>query len=470
MALVAGVDASTQSTTVEIRDLDDGHVVARASAPHPTTTPPVSEQDPERWWEAFQQAWHAVGAPRVAAISVAGQQHGAVLLDAERRVLRPALLWNDTRAAPDAGWLRSQVPDDQWAAAVGSVPVAAFTISKLSWVHRSEPTIWEQVAHVLLPHDWITARLTGLLASGGTPTTDRGDASGTGYWSPGSGEYRTDLLAVVDRTRDWTSALPRVAGPTEVVGECDGAAVAPGTGDNMAAALGLALAPGDAVMSVGTSGTVYARVDAPTSDPAAAVAGFADATGGFLPLVCTLNGAKVLDAVRRLLDVDHAGFDDLAFAAPAGGPTLVPYFDGERVPDLPDATGRIVGLRSDVSREQLARSAIDGVVCGLLDGLDALRGHARVDGQLVLTGGAARSAALRATVAGLCDLPVVVAPVDESVAAGACVQAAAVADSVAVDHVAERWGLAARTPVEPRDLDVDEIRGRFAEARAGYGA
>ncbi|MEX2625844.1 MAG: FGGY family carbohydrate kinase, partial [Ilumatobacteraceae bacterium] len=358
MVLVAGVDTSTQSTTVEIRDADGGEVVARASAPHPVTTPPVSEQDPAAWWSAFERAWAQVGGPEVAAVAVAGQQHGLVPLDADRRVMRPALLWNDTRSAPDAGWLRSQIPDEQWADAVGSVPVAALTIAKLSWLHRSEPDVWERLAHVVLPHDWMTARLTGALDVGGPLVTDRGDASGTGYWSAASGSYRDDLLAVVDGERDWTEVVPRVATPDEPVGTWvggtrtvamssssdgmgAGALVAPGTGDNMAAALGLALAPGDAVMSIGTSGTVYARSERPTHDRSGAVAGFADATGGFLPLVCTLNGAKVLDAVRRLLGVDHDELDRLALAAEQGGPPLVPYLDGERVPDLPDATGRL---------------------------------------------------------------------------------------------------------------------------------
>ncbi|MEX2625991.1 MAG: FGGY-family carbohydrate kinase, partial [Ilumatobacteraceae bacterium] len=170
--------------------------------------------------------------------------------------------------------------------------------------------------------------------------------------------------------------------------------------------------------------------------------------------------------------VDHDELDRLALAAEQGGPTLVPYLDGERVPDLPDATGRLVGLRSDVSREQLARAAIDGVVCGLLDGLDALRTHATVSGRLVLTGGATRSVAVRAAVAALCDLPVVTAPVEESVAAGACVQAAAVLGRESPDLVAERWGLAERTPVEPMraGIDVSDVRGRYAEARRELGA
>jgi len=476
--LVAGVDSSTQSTKVVVRDADTGAVVASASAPHPTTTPPISEQDPVAWWRAFEQAWDGVGAPQVAAISVGAQQHGAVVLDTDGVVIRPALLWNDTRSAPDAGWLRSQLDggDRSWADRIGSVPVAAFTAAKLSWLHRSEPDHWSRLASVVLPHDWMTARLVaagdGHAANGhrtGGFTTDRGDASGTGYWSPATGEYCYDVLELIDRERDWSGALPRVAAPDEVIGRFGSAVVAPGTGDNMAAALGLALGPGDVVISIGTSGTVFTRSATPTADASGAVAGFADAAGGFLPLVCTLNGAKVLDAVRRLLGVDHDEFDRLAFAGSSDGLTLLPYFDGERVPDRPDATGLLVGLRSDVSREQFARAAVEGVVCGLLDGLDALRAHAEVTGHVVLTGGASRSTAVRAVLAGLCDRPVVLGATDEAVAAGACVQAAAVWGREPVETVYRRWHLSSRTPVTPVETSsnaVDEIRERHARAAA----
>jgi xylulokinase len=209
VAFVAGVDSSTQSTKVEIRDLDSGDIVGRGSAPHPAVTPPASEQDPQSWWDAFEIAWSQAvgqlpgdaGESSIAAISVAGQQHGMVALDAGDRPVHPAKLWNDTESAPDAGWLLSQLAasDDgaaSWAEAVGSVPVAAFTVTKLSWLHRTHPAAWARIAKVLLPHDHLTHLMTGRY------TTDRGDASGTGYWSPSTGEYRWDLLALIDRQRD----------------------------------------------------------------------------------------------------------------------------------------------------------------------------------------------------------------------------------------------------------------------------
>ena len=207
--LVAGIDSSTQSTKVEVRDLVTGALVARGAAPHPATTPPRSEQDPYSWWAAFERAWEAAGSPTVEALSVAGQQHGMVVLDEDREVIRPAKLWNDTETAADSDWLIKQLPGGvaEWAAAVGSVPVAAFTVTKLSWLHRSEPDHWARIAHVLLPHDWMTFRLTGELV------TDRGDASGTGYWSPSQGGYRWDVLSIIDKDRDWSMVLPAWPAP-----------------------------------------------------------------------------------------------------------------------------------------------------------------------------------------------------------------------------------------------------------------
>jgi xylulokinase len=469
MVLVAGVDSSTQSTKVQVRDLDTGVVVATGSAPHPPTTPPRSEQAPQAWWGAFESAFAAAGTPTIEAISVTAQQHGLVALDPEREVIRPAKLWNDTESAPDADWLVRQLAGgtDDWAAAVGSVPVAAFTITKLSWLHRSEPDHWARLAHVLLPHDWMTFRLSGALV------TDRGDASGTGYWSPASGEYRWDLLAIVDRDRDWSDAVPKVLGPVEAAGEWNGVVVGPGTGDNMATALGLGLRPGDAVVSVGTSGTVFARADAPTHDGTGAVAGFADATGAYLPLVCTLNAAKVLDATARLLGCDHERFDELALSCPpgSGGMVLLPYFDGERVPNRPTATGQVAGLRSDVQPEQLARAAVEGVVCGLLDGLDALRTQGVAAGRVLLVGGAARSRAVRQVLADLAGVPVVVPNVEEAAATGAAVQATAVLTGESTDEVAERWRLGGGDEQAPTAAAsaADDVRAAYEALRDRTG-
>ena len=363
MPLVAGVDSSTQSTKVELRDLVTGKVIGAGRAAHPIAGPPRSEQAPDAWWAALATAMTAAlgsagpggRASEVVTVAVAAQQHGLVVLDDQGEVLRPAKLWSDTESAEDADRLVARLGAAEWSDACGSVPVPAFTIAKLSWLRRCEPDTFARIGHLLLPHDWLTYCLTGRFV------TDRGDASGTGYWSPRGAKYRIDLLELIDRDKDWASALPTVLGPWEQAGSLTaeaaaalglpvGTPVAAGTGDNMAGALGTGLRPGEVAISIGTSGTVFAQSEQPVQDPTGAIAGFADATGRYLPLVCTLNATLVTAAISRLLSVDHSGLDDLALAAPSGcdGLVLVPYLVGERTPNRPDATGTLEGIRSDV--------------------------------------------------------------------------------------------------------------------------
>ena len=470
MPLVVGVDSSTSACKVQVRDADTGAVRAVGRAAHPPTSPPRSEQHPAVWEQAFHAACADAALPSTEApsgISVAAQQHGLVVLGDDGHVLRPAKLWNDTESAPDTGMLLAALPGGRadWAAACGSVPLPSFTIAKLHWLRRCEPETFRSVATVLLPHDWLTFRLTG------RRTTDRGDASGTGYWSPREARYRDDLLHLVSDDVDWAAALPEVLAPDAVAGEWRGAGitVAAGTGDNMAAALGLGLRPGDLALSLGTSGTAFTVSNEATADPTGTVAGFADATGRYLPLVCTMNATRVTDAVARLLGVNQAQFDALALEAPAGagGLVLVPYLDGERTPNRPDASGVLTGLRTDVTPAQLARAAVEGVVCNLLAGADAL-GPETADGTVFLVGGASHSAAYRRVVADLTGRPVRVPAEDELVAAGAAVQAAAVHHGRDVAQVAEAWGLGRGETVEP-DGSVDRaaVRAAYADAVAG---
>jgi xylulokinase len=429
MTLVAGIDSSTQACKVVVRDAETGRLARQGRAAHPGGT----EVDPEAWWAALQEAVaEAGGLDDVEAVAVAAQQHGCVCLDGDGHVVRPALLWNDTRSAAAASELVTELGPGAdggraWAEAVGSVPVAAFTVTKLRWLADHEPDNARRAEAVCLPHDWLTWRLTG--ASGGDAleqlTTDRGDASGTGYWSPTAGEYRLDLL---ERALGRRVVLPRVLGPSEHSGETGGGAVVgAGTGDNAGAALGLGAVAGDVVVSIGTSGTVFAVSQTPTADPSGAVAGFADATGRFLPLVCTLNAARVLDATARLLGVDHTELSRLALSAPAGadGLVLVPYLEGERTPNRPDATGAIHGLTLTTSSPaHLARAAIEGLLCGLADGLDALVAQGVAVDRVLLIGGGARSEALRRIAPAVLGRPVVVPPPGEYVADGAARQAA----------------------------------------------
>ena len=444
-------------------------------APHPPTTPPRSEQDPEAWWEALQHAVEQAGpaARDVAAMSVAGQQHGLVVLDADDRVVRPAKLWNDTESAPDARWLIDQLAvdgvggEDAWAAACGSVPVAAFTITKLSWLHRSEPDAWARVARVCLPHDWLTWKLSGEFV------TDRGDASGTGYFSAAADEYRLDLLAIVDRHLDWPERLPRVLAPTERAGTTtalgSNAVVAPGTGDNMAAALALGLRAGrrrDLARYVG-HGLHGERVADGRCDRRGRRAS-PTRPAAILPLVCTLNATKVTDTVAEWLGVDHAGLDALALPAPAGanGVVVVPYFDGERTPNRPDATGhdRRAANVDDARRPRARGDRRRGVRPARRTRRVDARPASRADGGITLVGGGARSAAYQRVLADLSGRPVLVPDAGEHVAAGACVQAAAALHGVDAGRrspasgtwrAARRWS---RT-------DVDRARSR-RDARA----
>jgi xylulokinase len=476
MPLVVGVDSSTQSTKVEARDVDTGTVVATGTAKHPPTSPPVSEQDPRAWWEALVTAVRQLGEHRrdVVAISVAGQQHGLVLLADDAVPVRPAKLWNDTTSAPQAERLVLELGTDQWASSTCSVPVASFTISKLAWVAEHEPDALRRARRVMLPHDYLTWRLSG------AHVTDRGDASGTGWFDPVGGAYHRHLIELAVG-RPWSGELPRVLRATEAAGTVQAEAlaelglhgdvlVAAGTGDNMAAALGLGLRSGDVAISLGTSGTVFAVSATPTRDESGAVAGFASASGSFLPLVCTLNATKVTDTVARWLGIDAAASADLALSAAdePGTVTLVPYFDGERTPNLPDAMGMVSGITNATTREQLALAAHDGVLCGLLHGLDALRDvGATVDGRIFLVGGGSRSAAYRQRCADLAASAIVVPDTDETVAAGAAVQAAAIACGDPLDTVAERWSLGRGRQVKPCH-DGSAVRIRYAAARSTY--
>ena len=468
--VVVGVDSSTQSTKVEARLLTTGEVVGTGTAKHPPTEPPVSEQDPRAWWDALVDAMGQLGDVRsdVVAVSIAGQQHGLVLLDADGAPVRPAKLWNDTTSAPQADRLVAELGAERWAEQTGSVPVPSFTITKLAWVAEHEPAALARAARIMLPHDYLTWRLTD------AHVTDRGDASGSGWYDAASGEHRAELLAAAVGADGFDAAVPDVLGPTDVAGELTsaaaaalgltaGIAVGPGSGDNMGAALGLGLGAGDAAISLGTSGTAFAVSATPTRDPSGAVAGFASASGDFLPLVCTLNATKVTDTVARWLGTDAPGLAELAAAAydDPGGVTVVPYFDGERTPNLPDATGTILGLTNTTTREQLALAAHDGVLCGLLNGVDALAAvGATVDGRLFLVGGGARSSAYRQRLADLSGRTVVVPDTDETVATGAAVQAAVIADASSLSEVAERWSLGAGDRIEPA-RDASAARERY---------
>ena len=424
-----------------------------ASSPHP----PGTEIDPRHWWDALQRTITAAGGfDDVEAVSVGAQQHGMVCLDESGLVVRDALLWNDTRSASSADALLSDLGGAaHWADTVGVVPVAAITAAKLRWLADTEPAHADATAAVCLPHDWLTWKLSGSTDLA-TLRTDRSDASGTGYFSAADDTYRVDLLELAMRGR--SPHLPTVLGPHDHAGHTpSGAVLGAGAGDNAAAALGLGAGPGDCIVSLGTSGVVSVVGDAVARDAEGIVAGFADATGRQLPLVCTLNGAPVLAAAADMLRVDFGEFDRLALSAPSGadGLVLVPYFDGERSPNLPHARGALHGITAhNLHPANIARAAVEGLLASMAYCIDTIVGHGAHVDRVILIGGGARSEAVRTLAPEIWGRPVHVPSPGEYVAIGAARQAAwALTDAQAPPH----WQSAAATthtgPATPRVLE-----------------
>jgi xylulokinase len=466
VSVVAGVDSSTQSCKVELRRLDGGTLLGRGAAPHPPAFGPCSEQWPADWWNAFELAFAqavasaGISATDIVALSFAAQCHGLVALDHEGAVIRPAKLWNDTTSAPQLARLREQIGQKRWIEAAGSLPTAAFTLSKLAWFAEEEPAGFARLTRICLPHDWLSLQLTG------EHVTDRSDASGTGYYSSAQGRYLDEYLRLVDPRRAWPSALPRVLGPDEPAGTVTPAAarrlgvrpdllVGAGGGDQHAAALGLAVEPGDVVFTIATSGVVLTISTDPVFDLTGIVDGVADMSGGYLPLVSTLNAARVTDWAARILGVDHPELARMALSVdPGRAPVLAAFLDGERKPNRPGATGLLAGLTAATTREDLARAAHDGVLLGLLRGERSMNAAGvATNGRVLITGGGARSPAYRQILADLTGRDVLLADpadADEATARGAAVQAAAVASGTPVSRVRRAWAPSTQVMAKPR--------------------
>ena len=467
--VVIGVDSSTQSTKALAVDAETGEVVGQGRAPHTVSGGAGRETDPREWWEALVSALEQTGhADAAQAIAIGGQQHGLVTLDDDGEPVRPALLWNDVRSAPQAAALVKEVGARWWAERIGSVPTASFTVAKWQWLREHEPESVARVAAVRLPHDYLTERLIG------HGTTDRGDASGTGWWTPNGYDAH-----VLERVGLDSAMLPEVVEPGKPAGTVridtgrsgaavplrEGTLVGAGTGDNAAAALGLGLRPGAPVMSLGTSGTVYAVTRGRPADPSGIVAGFADALGGWLPLSATLNCTLAVDRIAALLGLDREAVE------PGGSAVVLPYLDGERTPNLPLASGLLTGLRHDTTPGQLLQAAYDGAAYSLLAALDdVLRAGgetpspntAAPDTPILLIGGGARGTAWQNTVRRLSGRPVQVPAAEEVVALGAAAQAAGLLTGEPADEVARRWRTDAGPVLEPLPRD-DTSRALIAD-------
>jgi xylulokinase len=455
--LVAGVDSSTQSVKVVIRDANSGALIRQGRGTHADGT----EINPQIWKEALDGAIKdAGGLDDVAAISIAGQQHGMVAIDSEAHVIRDALLWNDTRSAQAAKDLNLELGGDaETARKVGSVLVASFTATKLRWMADNEPANAKKVAAVALPHDWLSWQLQG-----GKDFeklfTDASDASGTGYFDPSTSHYREDILKLALR-HDGEYLLPRIIKPGEFGGTTSaGIPIAGGAGDNAGAALGIQAEPGDVIVSLGTSGTAFAVSKTPTHDASGQVAGFADASGQFLPLVCTLNAARILDAATRILGLSHDEVGKLALTTDAGahGLSLLPYFEGERTPNRPHAKGVFSGMNlANSNRADIARAMIEGMLCGLVDAVDALEKLGVGVQRILLIGGAAKNPGVAPIASALFGREVLIPPAGEYVADGAAKQAAW---ALLGGASAPRWDLGSVVSVNEKSTPhvVDQYR------------
>ena len=464
VSLVLGVGMAEATTVVELRDADDGRVVNVGRARHAPTRAETIEADPRVWWqglvEACQQAGRAAG---VGAVAVAAHQSGVVVLDEHHEVLRPSHPATVDARADAAGLIEALGGPSEWVAEVGMVPDATFPVVQLAWLRRTEPRRFAATAKILTLHAWLTYRLSRQFV------TDRGDASRTGFWSPRENRWRADLLTLVDDTKDWGACLPRVAAASEPAGDRGGVRIAPGTGAAMSAALGVALRPGDLLVLLDASTMVCTVRDRPTEDPRGVVAGYADATGRFLPTVSLQNGVNVLGTIARLIGADRNRFDQLALSAPPGarGVSILPYFAGERIPPRPPASGLVVGLGDAVTAAHVARAAVEGVACSVLDAVDALHtAEVPAGGRIVLTGDGARSHAVAQILADLSGRAVSV-PSGDAVATGACVQAAAALHRRPAEEVADAWGVAPDRAVEPATGgNPDAVRAQFRAAQA----
>ena len=437
---VAGVDSSTQSCKVVICDPASGRIIREGRASHPEG----SEVAPQAWWDAFLEAVRAAGGlDDVRALSVGGQQHGMVCLDSQGEVIRPALLWNDTRSAEAARELILERGDGDseagarwWAQATGLVPVASFTVTKLRWVADNEPENARKIAAICLPHDWLSWKIRGGFEAVGLEglCTDRSDASGTGYMDRADAVYRREILAQALRiSLEEAEAiiLPKICDPVEAMGFGDPRhgwgeiAIGPGCGDNAGAALGVGLGVGQALLSLGTSGVVAVVSETPVEDPSGQVAGFADASGHWLPLACTLNASRILDAVGAMSGLSYEELDEAALSVPnAGGLRLVPYFEGERTPNLPDATARLEGMTlKNSTRAHLARAGVEGLLAHMRFALECVRELGVPIEKVLVVGGGARSRAVQSLAAEFLGVPVEFPEAAEYVALGAARQA-----------------------------------------------
>lgn len=484
-----GIDCGTQGTKVIVCDPESGRIVGEGYAAHPLDANDAGkrEQDPECWWQAllssYEQAISAsnIDSYAIRAIGVSAQQHGCVVLDANGEVIRPAKLWCDTETSAENDELLGYLGGVEGSMAkLGLAVATGYTASKLLWLKKHEPETFSKIAHILLPHDYLNFRLTGEYA------TEFGDASGTGYFSVLTREWQQDVLDFIDDGRGTLQrALPRLVEAHKPVGRITthiaemlrltpNVVVSSGGGDNMMAAIGTGnIAPGCITMSLGTSGAVYGYLNQAPQHRIAELASFCSSSGGWLPLICTMNLTAAVKQVREMLQLDFSGFDEQVQHAPIGaqGLTMLPFFNGERTPALPSAKGQLTGMTTaNMNAGNIARAVIEGTTFGLRYGLDVLK-SANVESTAIrLIGGGANSAMWQQVVADVMNTPVACPTNKEAGALGAAIQAAwchcnEAGEQLSLQSVCDRFiHIDANTQKQPQP----EAHAAYMEAYARY--
>lgn len=488
MKTVLGLDLGTQSLKALFYDFSSRKVVATESAKLDIyqNAQGAAEQQAQWWLNALHQALAKVDPGIVAsaiAIGVSGQQHGFVPMGKKGAILAPVKLWCDTSTVAECDEIMAaygsaqQCLDD-----VGNLIMTGFTASKIRWFAKQNNALYEQLDCILLPHDYLNFYLTG------ERCMEAGDASGTGFLDIRERRWSDRVLNAIDPKRDLAECLPPLRKQPGVVGQLRaevaelaglpvGIPVSTGGGDNMMGAIGTGnLSPGKVTMSMGTSGTVYAYSDKPVIDSKGEISAFCSSTGGWLPLMCTMNCTVATEQMRNLFDTDLTHFEHQVSRSPIGsqGVITLPFFNGERTPNLPHAKACILGLDAQNTRRgNLLRSAMEGAVFALRYGVERMNTLSIQTSEVVLTGGGSRSATWRQAVANICNIPVTVLQQDEAAAFGAALQALSVLEHcdpgdlqrLADDHLTENTAMRC----EPKNSAVtlyNEIYDKYQQSLA----
>lgn len=462
--LVVGIDSSTQSCKVEIRELETGKLIATSTESHPATFPPKSEQNPEIWWQSLKSAFakaqksHNFDKKNIVSIGVTAQCHGLVVLDKNSNVIRPAKLWNDTESSLQSDFLLNKYGKKYWIESTGSMIGPSFTITKLLWLYENEKENFLKIKKVILPHDYLVWKLSNRFV------TDRAGASCTGYYSIKDGKWDLEVLQQVAKNFDWQLVLPEILSPNEKSGFISHDAaeelglkkdvvIAAGTGDQMASALGLGIGQGDYVISLGTSICVFSVASNLVLDLNGLVNCVCDSNGKFLPIIVSLNGTKVTNLFSKIMNRSLEELSNLALDFNPAEPKL--YFsaliDGERSPNLPNATGTLAGITSETTINGMARAAFDGVLTPVIKNYKYLQSLTRNPmKRLIVTGGGAKSYAYKQILADLAQQEITQLDVEESAARGACIQAASATGHITVDEILKLWALDVVDLIKPR--------------------